>query len=67
MTSVAFKRVILKLSGEALAGPQAFGIHPETADSIAGQIKDVMQCGPQMGIVVGGGNIWRVFRAVRRA
>lgn len=59
MSFVAFKRVILKLSGEALAGPQGFGIDPGTVDSIASQIKDVLQYGAQMGIVVGGGNIWR--------
>lgn len=59
MSTAGFSRVVLKLSGEALAGPQGFGINPEIVDSIAEQIKEVWEFGVQMAIVVGGGNIWR--------
>ena len=51
-----YKRVILKLSGEALAGDKGFGIDPETVESIASQIKDVTECGLEVAIVNGGGN-----------
>jgi len=54
-----YKRVILKLSGEALAGPQGYGIDSMTIMSIAEQIKEVVDLGVQVAIVVGGGNIWR--------
>lgn len=54
-----YKRVILKLSGEALAGNQGFGIDPETIQSIATQIKEVCELGLETALVVGGGNIWR--------
>ena len=52
-----FKRVVLKLSGEALAGEKGFGIDPEIVDSIAKQIQDVTECGLQVAVVNGGGNI----------
>ncbi|RIV29361.1 UMP kinase [Alicyclobacillaceae bacterium I2511] len=54
-----YARVILKLSGEALAGNQEFGIEPETIQNIAQQIKEIANLGVQVAIVVGGGNIWR--------
>lgn len=54
-----YKRVVLKLSGEALAGAQGFGIDPVTIQSIATQIKDVCALGLECALVVGGGNIWR--------
>lgn len=54
-----FKRVVFKLSGEALAGAKGFGIDPLTVDSIAAQIQDVVAEGLQVGVVNGGGNIWR--------
>lgn len=54
-----FKRIILKLSGEALAGTQGYGIDPATVDKIADEIVAVSQKGIQIAIVVGGGNIWR--------
>ena len=59
-----YKRVILKLSGEALAGDKGFGIDPETVESIASQIKDVTECGLEVAIVNGGGNIWRVINSL---
>lgn len=59
MSTLKYKRVVLKLSGEALAGAQGFGIDPETIQSIARQIKDVCELGLETALVVGGGNIWR--------
>lgn len=54
-----YNRILLKLSGEALKGETSFGIDPKTVQSIAAQIKDVYDLGVEIGIVVGGGNIWR--------
>lgn len=54
-----YHRVILKISGEALAGEQGFGIDPLVVDSIARQIKEVLGFGVELAVVVGGGNIWR--------
>jgi uridylate kinase len=59
MSTLKYKRVVLKLSGEALAGKQGFGIDPVTIQSIAQQIKDVCDLGLETALVVGGGNIWR--------
>ena len=57
-----FERIVLKLSGESLQGPQGFGIHAETVQSIARELKDVVALGVQVAIVVGGGNIFRGTR-----
>lgn len=54
-----YKRVILKLSGEALAGDQGFGLNEKTIDSIASQVKEIFDLGVEVSIVVGGGNFWR--------
>jgi uridylate kinase len=54
-----YKRVVLKLSGEALAGQQGYGIDPVIVDSIARQIKEIRDTDLQVAVVVGGGNIWR--------
>ena len=54
-----YKRVLLKLSGEALKGKTEFGIDPQTVLGIANEIKEIHSLGVQVGIVVGGGNIWR--------
>lgn len=54
-----YKRIILKLSGEALAGDQGYGIDNEMLKIIAKQIKEVKDIGVEIAIVVGGGNIWR--------
>ncbi len=59
MSDLKYKRVVLKLSGEALAGDQGFGIHPPVIKTVAKEIKDVFDLGLQIGIVVGGGNMWR--------
>ena len=54
-----FKRILLKLSGESLMGKQSFGIDPERLSDYAKQIKEVHEMGVQIGIVIGGGNIFR--------
>jgi uridylate kinase len=54
-----YKRVLLKVSGEALMGNQGFGIDVEVADRIAGDIKDAVDMGVQVAVVIGGGNIFR--------
>lgn len=54
-----YKRVILKLSGEALAGSNGFGIDFQVATRIAKEIKELIDLGVEVGAVVGGGNIWR--------
>lgn len=59
MSSPKYKRVVLKLSGEALAGEQGFGINPAVIKSVAVQVKDLAQLGVEVAVVVGGGNIWR--------
>lgn len=59
MTDIKYKRVLMKLSGEALAGDKGQGIDLETVSSIAEELKDVHDLGTQIAIVVGGGNLWR--------
>lgn len=54
-----YKRVLLKLSGEALAGDQGYGIDPKVVDALADEIADIVKEGVQLAIVVGGGNIFR--------
>ncbi len=54
-----YKRILLKLSGEALKGETPYGIDPQTVLTIAKQVKDAHDLGVEVGIVVGGGNIWR--------
>ncbi|MDP2167373.1 MAG: UMP kinase [Thermodesulfovibrionales bacterium] len=58
-----YKRVILKLSGEALMGGQAFGIEPATVDYIASEIKETSRAGAELAVVIGGGNIFRGMEA----
>ncbi len=55
----AYKRVLLKLSGEALMGDDAYGINRETIDRITAEVKDVVNLGVEVGVVIGGGNIFR--------
>jgi uridylate kinase len=59
---LAYQRILLKLSGESLQGPQGFGIHGETVQSIAQELKEVHQLGVEIAIMVGGGNIFRGAR-----
>lgn len=59
METTKYKRVVLKLSGESLAGDQGFGINPPVVEDIASQIKKIREHGVDVAVVVGGGNIWR--------
>ena len=53
------KRILLKLSGEALMGAESFGIDPSVLDRIAEEIKVIISKGIQVGLVIGGGNLFR--------
>lgn len=59
MSDLKYKRVLLKLSGEALAGDKKQGINTEVVGAICDQVKELIQLGAQVAIVVGGGNFWR--------
>lgn len=59
MIEPKYKRIVLKLSGEALAGQTGFGINPPTIQQVVKEIKEVHDLGIEIAIVVGGGNIWR--------
>ena len=61
-----YRRVMLKLSGEALLGPRDHGIAPETCDAIAKEIKEVKELGIELAIVIGGGNIFRGVAGSKR-
>src|SRR5690242_21376906 len=61
--STKYKRVLLKLSGEALMGDQGFGIDPQVVSRIASEIKDIHDLGVQVAVVIGGGNIFRGIKA----
>ncbi len=63
MTATKYQRILLKLSGEALAGEQGFGIDPEVITGIAAEIKEVVDLGVQVALVIGGGNIFRGLAA----
>jgi uridylate kinase len=56
---VRFKRILLKISGEALAGPLSFGLDPERVKALANEVAEVARTGVQVGLVLGGGNIFR--------
>ena len=66
MAAAKYRRVVLKLSGEALAGEGGFGISPDVIQSVAAQMVEVQRYGVQMAVVVGGGNIWRGVSASGR-
>ncbi len=59
----AYRRVVLKLSGEALAGGQGYGIDPQVLERIAAEVREVTALGVQLAIVIGGGNIFRGIAA----
>lgn len=59
MSKPQYKRIVLKLSGEALAGEQGFGLSPDIIKSVAEQVEEVVELGVEVAVVVGGGNIWR--------
>jgi uridylate kinase len=63
MAKLFYKRILLKLSGEVLEGRKGYGIDPETVSSIAQQIKEVHKMGVEVGIMTGGGNIFRGWSA----
>lgn len=63
MSRNPYKRVLLKLSGESLAGDQGYGIDPETISTIAAEIRDVVEQGVELALVIGGGNIFRGLAA----
>jgi uridylate kinase len=66
MTQPAFRRVLLKLGGEALAGSQGFGIDPLRADAVAAKVLEVKSLGIQVAIVIGAGNLWRGREGIER-
>ncbi len=59
MNEVKYKRIILKISGEALAGSEEFGLDGTTLNTIAEEVREISDLGVEIAIVVGGGNIWR--------
>ena len=59
MSELKYKRVLLKLSGEALSAPSGYGIDVSEAESIAKRIKDIYEMGVEIVIVIGAGNLWR--------
>jgi uridylate kinase len=61
-----YKRIVLKLSGEAMAGDKGFGIDPNRAEDIAQKVKMVHDLGVQIAIVIGAGNLWRGAQGVER-
>lgn len=65
MTTPKYKRILLKLSGEAFKGKSEYGFDPTVIADIAKQIRRVTELGVQVGIVVGGGNIWRGSEAAK--
>ncbi|MBM3751083.1 MAG: UMP kinase [Acidimicrobiia bacterium] len=66
MSTPAYQRVLLKISGEALMGDQPFGIDPAVATQVAKEIGEVAAMGVQIGVVVGGGNLFRGLAASAR-
>jgi len=61
-----FERILLKLGGEALAGPEGTGIDPACVDDLALRIRGVQELGVQVGVVIGAGNLWRGTRGMAR-
>jgi uridylate kinase len=65
-SNLSFRRILLKLSGEALMGSEGYGIDPATVEGVCLQIKKIKDLGTQIGIVVGGGNIFRGMKAEKQ-
>ncbi len=63
METIKYRRILLKLSGEALAGEQGYGIDPDVINGIASEIKEVIALGVEVAVVIGGGNIFRGLAA----
>ncbi|OGO09259.1 MAG: UMP kinase [Chloroflexi bacterium RBG_13_66_10] len=66
MTEPAYHRVLLKLGGEALSGPQGFGIDPQRAEAVAAKVQQVRDLGVQVAVVIGAGNLWRGREGIKR-
>ena len=66
MTDFKYKRILLKLSGEALGGKQGYGIDVDEAESIAKRVKEVHDTGMEVAIVIGAGNLWRGKQGLTR-
>lgn len=66
MSLPVYKRIMLKLSGEALAGEQGYGINTDVIQQVAGEIKEVHRHNVQLGVVIGGGNIFRGVAAAAK-
>ena len=64
--NIKYKRILLKLSGESLMGKQEFGIETEVLNYFADEIKSIHDLGVQVGIVIGGGNIYRGLNATEQ-
>src|SRR5258706_12589453 len=59
MAELKYKRILLKLSGEAIGGENGYGINVSEAEAIAGRVKEVHEMGVEVAIVIGAGNVWR--------
>ena len=66
MSSPAFRRILLKLSGEVLAGEQGFGIDPKKATELANEVKSIYDMGVSIGLIIGAGNIFRGLQAASK-
>jgi uridylate kinase len=66
MSEIKYKRILLKLSGEALAGKSGYGINVDEAESIASRIKEVYDMGVEIAVVIGAGNLWRGKQGLER-
>src|SRR5512139_2957785 len=66
MSDIKYKRILLKISGESLAGKSGFGIDVDEAESIASRIKEVFELGVQVAVVIGAGNLWRGKQGLER-
>lgn len=66
MAAPAYKRILLKLGGEALAGPQGFGIDPDRAEEVGQKVQKVLDERVEVAIVIGAGNLWRGREGIER-
>jgi uridylate kinase len=66
MEKAKYRRILLKLGGETLAGPSGFGIDPKRAEEVAGSVQQVRDLGIQVAIVIGAGNLWRGKDGIER-
>ncbi|MCB9422566.1 MAG: UMP kinase [Ardenticatenaceae bacterium] len=66
MANIAYKRILLKMGGEALSGPDGFGIDPTKAEEVAQNVKAVYDLGVEVALVIGGGNLWRGSAGIER-